>query len=58
MSSARCGFQEQGVIMAQQPKPEGDFMPKVDLQKDRKFLSQAQLDYMRLAQQQNAGKNK
>ncbi|XP_021968364.1 cytochrome c oxidase assembly factor 3, mitochondrial-like [Folsomia candida] len=40
--------------MAQQPKPEGDFMPKVDLQKDRKFLSQAQLDYMRLAQQQNA----
>lgn len=39
-----------------QPKPDGDFMPKVDLVKDKKILSQAQLDYMRLAQQQNAGK--
>ncbi|CAL8135497.1 unnamed protein product [Orchesella dallaii] len=28
-------------------------MPKVDVVKDSKFLSQAQLDYMRLAQQQN-----
>jgi hypothetical protein len=41
-----------------QPKPEGDFMPKVDILKDKKFLSQAQLDYMRLAQQQNTGNQK
>jgi hypothetical protein len=46
------------IIMAQQQQqPKGDFMPKVDLEKDKKFLSQAQLDYMRLAQQQNAGKS-
>lgn len=31
-------------------------MPKVDMVKDAKILSQAQLDYMRLAQQQNVGK--
>lgn len=30
-------------------------MPKVDMIRDAKILSQAQLDYMRLAQQQNAG---
>lgn len=41
--------------MAQaKPNVAGD-MPKVDMVKDAKFLSQAQLDYMRLAQQQNTG---
>ncbi len=34
----------------------GQEMPKVDLVKDRPLLTQAQLNYMRLAQQQNAGK--
>ena len=33
----------------------GDFMPKVDLSKDHKFINQSQLDYMRILQQRNAG---
>jgi hypothetical protein len=34
-------------------EPKAQAMPKVDMVKDAKFLSQAELDYMRLAQQQN-----
>ena len=36
-------------------EPRNDFMPKVNLEKDKQFLNQAQLDYMRVAQGKNAG---